>query len=264
MEDRMATKNSKLMAKQDESMIKAPDYLQRIDSAPALGFENMDRTDMTLPRLGLCQSGSPQRKRSDPKFIDGLSEGDYFNTITHTVYGPKLNVVPLMFWKARILFRDMEQGGGLLCQAPDNLHGVGEPGGECAKCPLSQFKNGAPPECLQFYNYAVLIPQDGKLRADSLAAFSLKSTGLSVAKDWNALMRLRNTDMFAGLYELSSRETKDGAYTWFASIVENAGWVDKAAYDFAREAYASVREFAQAGSLKVDVEDLGREPGAEG
>ena len=51
-------------------------YLRRKSDGPPLGLENLERNDMTLPRLGLCQSLTPQRIKSDPKYIAGLEEGE--------------------------------------------------------------------------------------------------------------------------------------------------------------------------------------------
>src|SRR5438132_1612945 len=116
-----------------------PDYLRRKGDGPPLGLENLERNDMTLPRLGLCQSLTPQRIKSDPKYIAGLEEGEFFNTITREVYGNRVRLVPLLFYKTRILFGPKDEGGGLRCQSFDNLIGIGTPGGTCLTCPLSQF-----------------------------------------------------------------------------------------------------------------------------
>ncbi len=243
-----------------------PDYLQREKGVPAAGLENVQREDITVPRLALTQSMTPQRKKSDPKYIDGLEEGDFFNTITGENYGAAVKLVPLFFYKTRILFKDIEEGGGMLCQAQDGVTGVGDPGGDCATCPKSQFGDNGRPDCNHFYNYAVLVvPKKGSIGLDSLAAFSLKSSGIKTAKDWNALMRLKGTDSFAGVYEVTSAEQKNTAgQTWSTAVIKNAGWVSKDEYTVAQACYQSVREMQSQGRLKVDAEDLGtREPGDE-
>ena len=82
------------MAKQELEKVKpsdvgkitaVPDYLKREQGQAAAGTENMERQDMTLPRLGLCQALTPQRQKADPKYIYGLEEGDFFNTISEDV-----------------------------------------------------------------------------------------------------------------------------------------------------------------------------------
>jgi|SRR5579859_91727 len=238
----------------DESLSKLPSYLQQSTGA---GLENMSQQDTTLPRLGLCQSLSPQRKKSDPKYIQGLEEGQFFNTITKEIYGSEVKLVPLLFYKSRILFGDTDEGGGLKCQAPDNMIGIGQPGGTCIKCPLSQFQpDGAPPDCTQLYNYASLVVRGDEVRPEDIIVFSLKSSGLKIARDWNALIRLRRADMFAGIYQLKSVEAKKDKYTWFAQTIEPTGWVSEKAYLAAKECYQVVAELNRHGRLRHDVEDL--------
>lgn len=239
-----------------------PDYLRKNNGTLAAGLENLESRDMLIPRLSLCQSGSPQRKTKDVKWIEGLQEQDWFNSVTQEVYGRKVKVVPLMFFKTRVLFKDFDQGGGLLCISQDNKNGVGEPGGDCATCPKSQFQGSESPECSQNYSYAVLVvPSKGPITPSCLAVLSFKSTGLKVAREWNAKMRLRGTDSFAGVYEIHSAEESNKIGQWFTPVVQDAGWVTEQQYAIAQECYAGVRELQSQGKLKVDTDE--REPGDE-
>jgi len=251
-----------------QALAEVPEWLRRSDGAPPAGLENMDRQDMTLPRLGLAQALSPQLSESDPKYIDGLRPGMFFNTITKESYGKSVQLVPLLFYKTRILFGAIDDGGGLRCQSPDNLVGIGEPGGTCIKCPFSQFGSarngeGKGTACNQFFNYAALIVNDGAVSPEGLLVFSLKSSALRVAKDWNALIRIRNLDIFAGVYEITSVERKNDVGRWYEPVVNPAGNVTRETYESAKVAYAAVAELNKAGRLRHDVEDLNPEAGAE-
>lgn len=256
---------SHAIEKRDRSALsEVPEYLRRADGEPPMGLENLERSDMTLPRLGLCQALSPQCSESDPKYIDGLQKGEFFNTITRENYGRKVQLTPLLFYKTRILFGPIDEGGGLRCQSPDNLIGIGEPGGTCIKCPLSQFGSarngeGKGTACNQFFNYAALIVNDGTVTPEGLLVFSLKSSALKVAKDWNALIRIRNLDIFAGVYEVTSVERKNDVGRWYEPVINPAGNVSKATYDAAKLAYAAVADLQKAGRLRHDVEDLNPE-----
>jgi hypothetical protein len=257
----VAKKNNQEIVKHEEQpmgLMQVPEYLQKAPGEVAAGTEYMERQDVTLPRLGLCQALTPQRQKSNPKYIQGLEEGMYFNTITKEVYGEKVRIVPLLFYKSRILFEDMDKGGGLLCQAPDALMGVGKPGGNCLKCPLAQFgQGGEPPECSIFYNYAALAFSNGRITGiENMIVVSLKSTGLKVARDWNALIRLRRADIFAGVYEFTSTTTRKDPYTWQTPIIQPTGWIDQASLIFAQEAYKAVAELHKQGRLRHDVEDI--------
>lgn len=241
-------------------------------SGPVEGFENMGTEDVTQPRLMLAQSMTPQRKKDDPKYIKGLEEGDFFNSVTNQVYGSKVKITPVMFFKQNLLLDDIDSGGGLLCRATDGKHGVGAPGGVCAACPKMQWLNNEPPECTLFHNYAALvIPDNGQVTLDCLVIVSMKSTNLKLAKDWNSLMRLRQDEnrqqlpMWRGIYELESQSRQAGKYSWYVAVPKNAGMHKdgSAASEACRGGYMAVREMYAAGKLAFEVEDLQpAEPGA--
>jgi len=250
------------------ALSEVPEYLRRPPGEPPMGLENLERADMTLPRLALCQALTPQRSKSDPKYILGLTEGEFFNTITRERYGEMVQLVPLLFYKTRILFGPMDEGGGLRCQSPDNLIGIGEPGGTCIKCPFSQFGSarngeGKGTACNQFFNYAALIVNDGGVTPEGLLVFSLKSSALKVAKDWNALIRIRNLDIFAGVYEVKSVERKNDVGRWYEPVINPAGNVTRETYESAKIAYQAVAELNRAGKLRHDVSDLNPEAGGD-
>jgi hypothetical protein len=236
---------------------------------PVEGFENMGSEDVTQPRLMLAQSMTPQRKKEDPKYIKGLEEGQFFNSVTEEVYGEKVKISPVMFFKQNLLLGDIDEGGGLLCRATDGKHGVGVPGGECSKCPKLQWLNDSPPECTLFHNYAALvIPPSGVVSLDCLVIVSMKSTNLKLAKDWNSLMRLRQDEnrqqlpMYRGIYELESQSRSEGKYSWYVAVPKNAGMhkLGSAAGEACRSGYMAVREMYAAGKLAFEVETLADDP----
>lgn len=267
-----AKKSGPIPPPADETAIEraAPVAITRPRSGPVEGFENMDAGDVTQPRLMLAQSMTPQRKEEDEKYIPGLKEGYFFNSVTKKIYGKKVKITPVMFFKQNIYFQDIDDGGGLLCRAVDAKHGEGTPGGECAKCPKMEWKNNEPPECTLYHNYAALvIPEDGKPTLDCLVIVSMKSTNLKLAKDWNSLMRLRQDErtheqlpMWRGIYELKSESRQENKYSWYVAVPENAG-VHKegsAAGEACRSAYLAVREMYAAGKLMFEAETVEADP----
>lgn len=251
-----------------------PEHLRRAPGEAAAGFEFMGGQDMTLPRLGLAQALSPQLSERDPSYIDGLKTGEFFNTITRENFGKSVAVVPLLFYKSRLRFLPQNEGGGLVCRADDGKFGLGDPGGECLRCPLARFgPDGSRPQCMEMFNFASLVCRNGTVEPDGLIVVSLKSTGLRIAKDWNAQMRLRRTDMFAAPYELESVEMSNAQkQRWFVPkvtpVVDGAGypaWLTKEMYINAKLAYQAVSELQKEGRLRHDIRDMGgeREPGEE-
>lgn len=259
------------------ALAEVPEYLRRKPGVGAAGFDEVEQGDLTLPRLGLCQALNPQRDESDPKYIEGLQEGEYFNSLTGENYGSEVKIVPLLFYKNRIFFRDKNAGGGMLCRSEDMKHGSvkrdnydeGTYGGDCSTCAMNQFGSarngkGKGKACTEFYNFPSLVVVDGTVRPENLAVASLKSSNVPAAKDWLAKMRLRQIDMFGGIYELSSKKKKFTEGSAFITLVEPAGNVTLEMYQGAKQAHEAMASLRRQGRLQVDIDDLNEsdEPGA--
>jgi hypothetical protein len=232
-----------------------PAYLQRKDKATgeklqSRGFDEMESKDMILPRLGLCQSMSPQRDKVNPKYVKGLEEGMLFNTLTGAIYDQPLQIVPLFFFKSRIYFKDIKEGGGVLCQAPDGKSCQLNHGGPCLHSAWGA--GGEPPECNEFFNYPSLL-----FPTKELIVVSLKATGLKAGKEWNSLMRLRGADMFAGVYEVTSQPAQNKAgQRYYAFKIRNPAaeaerWSPPEFYQEAEVIYENTQEGMASGRITV-------------
>lgn len=229
--------SDKLTKKHEETAgaLVVPDFLKGIHSSE--GFDAMDKADLILPRIVVCQAMTPQRKRTSPSFIDGLADGDLFNSVSGQIYGESAEVIPLMFSKSRIYFRDLATGGGILCQSFNGVNG-GTISPTCEACPNSQFSaDGGSPACNLFYNYPVLI-----LPNRELAVLSLKSSSLKIAKRWNSRMKLLgDKPMYAGVYEIRILEQSNQKGTFFSPVINFRRFVDEGEFDFASQTYASLK-----------------------
>ena len=233
-----------------------PSFLPTTEG-PVHGFEMMRAKDMTVPRLSLAQSTTPQIKKANEKYVPGLEEGMFFNSVTGEIYGTKVLVIPLFFFRSRIFFKDLKEGGGVLCQAPgpDGMKCQLNAGGPCLHDTWGA--KGEPPECNEFMNYPCIMPSNG----NDLICVSLKSTGLKASKDWNTLMRIRKSDMFAGIYSIESKPARNKAgLDYFAYKIDNAGWVeDEKLWRFCGDQYDSVYQGIAAGTIVVEQEGLREE-----
>lgn len=267
-------KKQEAIVKPQADPLAPPDYLSGISGNE--GFEEMRPSDVKVPRLALAQALTPQLNEDDEKFIPGLKKGDYFNTLTGKNYGNDVKFVPLLKFANRFLFRDMNEGGGILCRSDDMKVGVGEPGGECAKCPLAQFGSarggeGKGTACSEFYNYAVLIVEDGKLDVENLAIFAMKSSHIPAAQHLMGLAMRRKlangerAPMWAGVYSATSKNKKfTEKLAAYIPIIDNAGWVPQADVKMAHDSYEFMHNLRKAGRLTTDIEEepLPEEPGA--
>jgi len=210
-----------------------PDYLKSVHGNE--GLENATRDDLILPRLSICQSLTPQRKPQNPLYIKGLEEGQLFNTVTGEVYGGSVELIPLVFTKSRIYFRDMKEGGGILCQSFNGIDG-GSISPTCDACPNSKFSGDQAPACSDFKNFVSFV-----LPTRHLLVVSFKSTAIKAAKAWLTRMQMFNKPSYAGIYEISTQpgETKKGDF--FAPVIKFKRFVSQEEYAFATREYAALK-----------------------
>lgn len=229
-----------------------PDYLQ---GSRGKGLEDMGQRDLTLPRIAIAQTLSPALNKKKPQFIPDLEEGMLYNTITREVYGTKLKVVPIIFGKARILFEDINKGGGILCQSVNGINGGKLCPAGCLSCSKSAFTDGEAPECNEFFNYPSMLPEHG----GTIAVVSMKSKSIKVAKKWNSLMRMSGVAAYAIAWEISVVQDRQGENDFWNFEVERVGWAPKEIYLVGEQYYENLR----AQGIKVDTSDLGAEQTTE-
>lgn len=197
------------------------------------GTEHIKNEDMQIPRIVLAQKMSPEVEEGHEREIEGLKAGMMFNGLTHEIYGRG----PLQFVILRadppryVEFIPRDEGGG-----------VKDPNVP-ANDPRTQFgKDGGKPVATKFYDYIVVLLPVGNDPLQRLMALSFKSTGLKVAKQLNALIKLRNAPIHAGVYTLSSVDTQNALGKFAIFNVANAGWVqDKALYEQLGQMVESVK-----------------------
>lgn len=210
------------------------------------GTEHITNADMQIPRIVLAQKMSPEVDASEAKFIDGLHIGDMFNGLTKEIYGRG----PLKFVILRadpprgVEFIPREEGGGI---KDPNVP---------LDDPRMQFgADGSKPVATKFYDYIILLAPFTENPLERLVALSFKSTGLAIARQLNALIKLRNAPVYAGIYSLTSAEAQNSKGKFSIFGVANAGWVkDEALFN-------QLAAFSD--SLKNKKIDIEREPGED-
>lgn len=245
--DTLAKTSPTSLAKDD-----APTFLQK--TGPARGFEEVDREDLVVPRLALAQSLSPQKKPSNEKYIKGLEDGDIFNTVTNKIYGKmggSIRAIPLFYTKSQMLFRPMDQGGGILCISVDGKTGGERHPESCLTCPDNQWKDGKHPACSKVGSFVCMLPD----YAMDLIVVSFKSTGIKDAKQWNSLIRMKQRDMFSSIYKLTAITKNKNNNDFAAFRIENDSWVTEEFFKLAEQAFNDLRNKG----LKFDTDGLDNE-----
>lgn len=232
-----------VMAKKNEEMatIPVPQESQLVMSRPAFlnqndsrGTEHLTKDDLKMPRIALAQQMSPQLDEGNAQFIEGLKQGDMFNSVTEEIIGKG----PITFTVVRcdppryVEFNPREQGGGVKDPnvAPHD--------------PRTQFgPNGEIPIATKFYDFIIARTDKPDLSwNERLVALSLKSTGLKVAKQLNTFMKLRNAPIFSGNYSLGVVKEENAKGKFYNFTVKNAGWIDEASYKQAEAAFEMLKD----------------------
>jgi hypothetical protein len=245
------------MAKKTEEVVKATSTALSLSSVPeelqayvgrTEGKENFEREDIILPRIALCQSMSPQRKKTAKEFIEGLEEGQFFNTVTSEIYGEGLQITPLFMYKTSMRFIPMEDGGGIECMSNDSISCEKYGTCECRDWKNIDGKRIAPP-CTLFWNWMVMV-----YPTPEVAILSFKSTNADAARRLNSLIAARNLPSFAGVYDLFSLPDKANGQDFFIMSIKNAGWGEGGYVRKAEQNYTQYKKLVEAGRVKHDVD----------
>ncbi len=186
-------------------------------------FGEFEREDLTIPRLQLLQSMSPE-------VDDGLGKpGDLFVKGQNRNLGKAdLEFIPLMRSKSRILWKDLSQGGGILCQAHDGKTGVGAPGGTCDVCPMQEWHGKDKPQCDVYQNIIVVFRRDEEWFPVAVSGARTKLKPLRELNNLLALELNKQRPLFAKSYFLKviEKSSKTGKkYFTFAITPANQNQV---------------------------------------
>jgi hypothetical protein len=233
----MTTQNQALETKK-QSALTIPEYLREFAGQ---GSEDGDKDDIVHPRLALAQSGHAEVKKSSGKKIEGLEEGEFFNTLTKKTYGEKVTVVPIAFFKNYIHWKSQDEGGGIIAMYQTK-----------AEVPAGQLDfgqdeegNQTKPVVMEYRNFLCVLPDHD----DDLVVVSLKSTATKVAKQWYTLTRFGGAPIFAKRYELQSVAESRGGNDFFGLSVTPKGFNSREN----AEQYAVLRQ-AFGANVKFDIE----------
>lgn len=155
------------------------------------------------------------------------------NTGEFDVSGEKLKelyAVLLVKKNGRTRFKKDEKGDPVLsapiCKSRDFKHGVGDPGGECAKCKLKDWPEaGGKPDCQQTYELLLAVDLGGK----PLAAFlSLKGSAIKPTRRYlrNLGMKYANNPWRALTKITTVAEKYQGAKNYYVPQFEQVQGVD--------------------------------------
>lgn len=233
-----------LVPKQEQAMV-VPDYLLPKDGVGVRGRENVEKSDLVLPRLKLLQPLSPE-VQDEEKDVEA---GHLYNTLTQQDFGSSIVFIPIVHFKSRIYWRDRDDDSGerIICSAPDGLHPISSEFSDlCINCKNQKWNNNAKdpkdkaPKCTMFYNFAILI--EGEMTP---IALSMERTKIKVAKKLLSLITCTGKlDMFAKKYKLGVTKEKNKKGIWYNYDITPIGFVTAKEFKVAEVAYQSLKDLA--------------------
>ena len=247
----MVTKALAKVEKQPFGLVKVPEYLR---GQGQKGLEEVGRDDMILPRLAIAQSGSPAFKKASRDRIEGLEEGDLYNTLTRVIYGDKVNLIPVLFFKSFIKFGEKKDGEAGGIQGIKRSVAAFEQAtklGHIKANALEFGPDGEKPEWTEFRNFVCWIP-DKK----DMVVVSMKSTDTKAAKMWISFMRMAAVPAYGKVYQISTVPVNKNNYDFFGFEVQPTGeFTPEDLFHECDKLYASL----SGKELKIDVEGLAAE-----
>mgnify|MGYP003126005612 FL=1 len=215
--------SDKQVAKKNNSAVTIADDL--ILANAGKGLQNITNDDVTIPRLAIVQSGSPQRKKKDEKYIDGADEGMIFNTVTNELFENSLEVIPCGYRKTYVEWVPREKGGGLVA-----VHDM-KPEGTTTD-PKTRKSMLGENQIVDTAEHFVLVKT---AQGYSPAVLTMTSSNLGVSRKWNTLLKMKRINVkgqtveapsFLYTFKLSTVEAENDLGNWHKYKIEESGQVD--------------------------------------
>lgn len=203
----MAAKSKAVVAR-PEGM---PDFM---DPTKNRGNEEVGTDDITIPRIGLIQDLSPQRKKTEPEYIEGAEEGMLFNSVSQQLYGEEITVVPCYFRREYAIWKDRKAGGGFRGSFPTE---------DEANLALSELEDGDQCEVIETAQHFVLIIKTDHVEE---AVVSMSKSKMKAHRQLNSLVRMVEGDRFAHTYRMQAvPATNNAGESYFNLNFKHSGWV---------------------------------------
>jgi len=217
------------------------------------GNEGVTADDMAIPRLAIIQDLSPQHKKSKEEYIDGAEVKMVFNTATGELYPEGCVVVPVMFRKEWVIWKDIDSGGGFR----GAFGTVGE-----AKAALAEVEDANDCEVVDTHQHFVLVLNEA-LELVAQAVISMSKSQMKVSRKWNTTIQTLGGDRFERAYKLSVVDDQNSAgqdfYNW---KLTQLGFVTEEVFSAAEAMYEAVASGAM--DVKRDQDHTPESGHAEG
>ena len=200
------------------------------------GSEGVKSEDLTLPRLELLQSLSPQVDKDDPAHIPGAEPGMMMNSVNKKIYGDKVVFIPVFFRKEWLIWKDRDSGGGFKgAYASERL-------AQAAMAQLDDADDCDIQDTAQ--QFGLLVDPESTVEnvmAEEIV-LSMSRTKLSVSRELNSLVMMDGRDRFSRMYEIGSIGKKNPEGKSYKNFtVRQLGFTPEALFQRAEAVYEAVK-----------------------
>jgi hypothetical protein len=232
-------KDKEVPAPVEENLPMAASFEEDADK----GFENTDPDSYAIPFLRILQALSPQVDSDSDAYINGASQGDFFETVSSDVFNGKagIKVIPCYYKRAYIEWSPRDADGGFVAE-----HTVAE-----ART-MATTKDEKNKDVLENGNHLVDTRMHYCLFMHPLTGrpvpviLSLSSTQIKKSKQWMTIMSniklegrngLFTPPSYSHVYTLSTVSEENNKGKWKGLKVELADPIDNA------DLYAAAKSF---------------------
>ena len=202
------------------------------------GSEGVEAEDLSIPRVQIIQDLSPQHKKAKAEYIEGAEVGMSFNTATDALYADGFIMVPVLFRKEYVIWKDRKAGGG--------FRGSARSMDEAQKI-LQSLDDAAQCDIIDTAQHFCLLISDDKVQE---AVISMSKSQMKVSRKLNTIIRIDGGDRFARAYKVSviaDSSDKGDYYNW---KIDQLGYCAEDVFKAAERMYDAV---------KVGARDVSRE-----
>lgn len=217
------------MTNNEKSMVQKPNtdiasLPKDLQDSVGMGVQNIRNEDIRPPRLALAQAMSPQVKKLEAKYIEGLGEGDLFNDLTGDILTNPVEIVVVKFLGVKAIeFAPIESGGGIIdAEVPLTD----------ARCQFRQDPNDPKkrlrPIATLFHEYLIWLPERMEYMTLSMKGTSISAAAVPLNSMLKAALKVDGSIMlsppsWARTFKLGSAAKKKDAYSWAVFTVKPVG-----------------------------------------
>lgn len=224
------------------------------------GSEDVSTQDLVIPRLEIIQDLSPQRKKSEPEYIEGAEEGMMYNTVSKQLYAGDVIIVPVLFRKEYIIWKNRKMGGGFI----GSYHSMAE-----AEEALSKLDNPVDKDKGPLYeivdthqNFCLLLAPESTAEnpIGEEIVLSFSKSKAKIGRQMNSIIKMRGGDRWSSAYRLSvvPDENRNGD-KFFNYKIAPIGYVPPAVAAWGEKLYEDVKSFRKDVARDADIESVDEE-----